>query len=97
MGAAGFLITLAREEDESWVFDLKWVRISLVLGLGMIISASSLSLLLGGGFLDTKIIVGVGKLIRFPLILLFEVGTGLVVGCGSIIILVEMLKPSDFG
>lgn len=59
-GAAGFLVVLARENSESWVFDLRWVHISFVLGLGVIIFSASLSLLLGGGFLDTKMIVGGG-------------------------------------
>jgi multisubunit Na+/H+ antiporter MnhB subunit len=95
LGVAVFLIILAREENESWIFDLRWVHTSFALGFSLIIFAASLSLLLGGSFLDIKIVVGVGKLIKFPLILLFEVGTGIIVSCGCIIIFGEMLKPFD--
>ncbi len=92
---AACLVVVAEETGERFASNLKWVNKGRSLGLGIIIIVASLSLLLMGRFLDTRIIIWKGTILVSPLFVTLGFGVGIVVGIQIVIALGEMLDMEE--
>jgi multisubunit Na+/H+ antiporter MnhB subunit len=92
VGVAACLGLVAEETRERVVLYSKWARLGRSLGLWLIIGIAFASLILAGSFLDMRMVVGPGRILSSPLVVVFAFGAGLVVGGEMVVALHEMLQ-----
>lgn len=94
-GVAACLTLVAEETREGPAYNLKSVRMGRTLGFAMIIVTASISLMVMGRFLDTRMIVGEGTILGSPLLVALGFAAGIVVGSEVIIAFEEMIGMGD--